>query len=319
MVGQIDKPEDLLNKQSKSMNFKDQTDVTPIGGLRKPDGTLTSGARSERLFRVRNAIVASSLALEGKRVLDLGCAQGLTSLYLSATASEVIGVDHLPSMIEKAENTRKALELPNVKFLVGDVRDKEFLASLGKFDLIFMWGFLHRITDIFSAFQTLSGITSAFSLEWSTPVFPFMQKVSIASHLPSGSQLDPSNLVDFKSIVDENGNEVPRYEDGVHFWRPTPLALQKIVKNFGFDHYRFLGLGTGSHGESFESENTTVLKNILRVFKLQKPILFTTRRTHMIVERERDSITFKPGGLSAQNIPDWDIAIHDMNRKFGTQ
>jgi SAM-dependent methyltransferase len=133
-----------------------------IGGLQLPSGLITPAKRSSRTLRRRNALVANSFVLRGKRVLDVGCAEGLQSLYLSASADEVWGVDHRASEIDIARATAKALGAQNVRFECGDVRDPELFKKIGVFDLVIAWGFLHRISDVFALFYSRTHRASHF-------------------------------------------------------------------------------------------------------------------------------------------------------------
>ena len=77
----------------------------PLGGLLLSNGEVASGKRHRRSLRIRNALVACGLRLEGKRVLDIGCAEGLHSLYFAGRAAEVVGIDHRQSKILIARPT----------------------------------------------------------------------------------------------------------------------------------------------------------------------------------------------------------------------
>lgn len=54
-----------------------------IGGLKLKNGEISQCTRSEIEQRISHAKVAGSMALEGKRILDIGCDSGLYSLYFA--------------------------------------------------------------------------------------------------------------------------------------------------------------------------------------------------------------------------------------------
>jgi SAM-dependent methyltransferase len=150
---------------------------------------------------MRNIRVASSPDLSSLRVVDIGCGHGLYSLYLSQQVREVVGIDHLRARIDTAIATRDALGITNARFVVGDLRDASILEQAGHFDVALAWGFLHRIADPFSFFDTISGYCDLVSLEWRTPMLPLMSRLSLAYHSTSPS-IDATNIAsDFPTEV----------------------------------------------------------------------------------------------------------------------
>lgn len=165
-----------------------------VGGLITQDGTISKGKRVKRTLRLRNALIANSFLLEDKKVLDLGCAEGLHSLYMAKNAKEVVGVDHEEHKIEMAKQAAAELGINNVKFVHGDLRDSVLREKLGKFDLIVAWGLLHRISDPIGFLYDIADMGCCLSLEWRTPILPGSQFISLAYHNPLSNYLDPSNL-----------------------------------------------------------------------------------------------------------------------------
>lgn len=105
------------------------------GRLKLASGYITPGKRHRRTLAKRNATVARGLNLAGKRVLNVGCAEGLHSLYMAESAEEVISIDHERRRIEGAIATADALAIDNARFYHADIRDPEVYGKLGKFDL----------------------------------------------------------------------------------------------------------------------------------------------------------------------------------------
>jgi SAM-dependent methyltransferase len=211
-----------------------------LGGLRLPSGELTEGARSGRSLRVRNAAIATSFDLAGKRVLDVGCAEGLHSLYMSMSAKEVVGVDHRQSKIANAKANAKALGVENVSFIVGDTRDDDVFNAIGRFDLVIAWGFLHRVSDIFSLIYSLESLSDALSFEWRSPIIPMMSSLSVAYHSPSGKALDPMNI-SRRSQSADGVHDTDKIEGDTGFWEPTPGAVADNLRRLGYRHARMLG------------------------------------------------------------------------------
>jgi SAM-dependent methyltransferase len=71
-------------------------------------------------------------ALKGcRRILDIGCGEGLPALYLAERVGTVVGLDAAPNMIAAARANARRLGLPNASFEVGGLEalpfgDREF-------------------------------------------------------------------------------------------------------------------------------------------------------------------------------------------------
>ena len=279
----------------------------PLSGLRLPTGEITTGDRPDRTLRKRNARIARAFNLAGKRVLDIGCAEGLHSLYMSESAKEVLGIDHRASVINRAEANRQLLGITNVTFKRGDVRDRELFEGIDRFDLVVAWGLLHRVSDVFSLLQSVGPVAEALSLEWRTPVLPFMSRLSLAYHPPVGEALDPMNLEsrDGKGSISDSD----KIEGHTGFWEPTPGAVRTICRRLGFRHARLFG-----YGEDLKSETRTVVRSwagqaaravTRRAIIHQVPL----SRVHMLFEREPGGIDLcDPFGADLR-LPDWEQAV----------
>lgn len=66
--------------------------------------------------------------VDGNKVLDIGCSQGITSFLLAKEGKEVIGIDVVEQSIEYAKSLLKIDELPklNLKFICNDFIQEEF-------------------------------------------------------------------------------------------------------------------------------------------------------------------------------------------------
>jgi len=249
---------------------------------------------------LRNGRIARSFDLSGKRVLDVGCGIGLYSLYMADSAKEVVGIDHQTSRIAVAEKTRQMLGVQNVTFRVADIRDLEFLKEIGNFDLIVAWGFLHRIPDIFTPLYNLSTMTDAFSLEWMTPVFPFMRRASVAYHRNDVGILDPTNLVPPGHFTAEELSS-RKLGGKSGYWCPTPFAVESILRKCGFGGSRILG-----YGEKLLAERIYVMKHLAQTAIRRSDATYA--RVHMLVERSPGSINFKFKDFNEAEFPTWDVA-----------
>jgi SAM-dependent methyltransferase len=272
-------------------------------------GEITSGKRHRRSLRIRNALVACGLRLEGKRVLDLGCAEGLHSLYFAQRAAEVVGVDHRQSKILIADANAAALDAKNVRFIAGDIRDPEIFRSLGSFDLVVAWGFLHRITDIFSLLYSIEPLAKSLSLEWRTPVLPMMSRLSVAYHYPAAPFLDPMNIARHGGESEAAGNDKRKIEGDSGFWEPTPGAVAAITSRLGFAHARLLGYDEDLVPEEVILDRvwTRHLSDVAAGKALLEHL--PRGRLHMLFEKERDAIKVDELKLGRVPLPKWDVGL----------
>jgi SAM-dependent methyltransferase len=82
--------------------------------------------------------------LQGLRVIDLGCGEGLYALEFAQHGAEVLGIEGRAANLARAEFARQALGLGNVRFEQGDVRDVR-RADLGGFDVVICSGILYHL------------------------------------------------------------------------------------------------------------------------------------------------------------------------------
>jgi SAM-dependent methyltransferase len=80
----------------------------------------------------------------GMRVLDLGCGAGDVSLlaaHLVGPTGQVVGLDRSPAAVATARRRAHDLQVPNIRFVVGDVGElvdgELFDAAVGRFVLMF--------------------------------------------------------------------------------------------------------------------------------------------------------------------------------------
>lgn len=286
--------------------MQDKRSASTISGILLPSGEVTRGKRSSRSLRRRNAVIACSFDLKGKRVLDVGCADGLHSLYMSNSAAEVWGIDHRKSEIAIAKATARSLGVSNVRFEAGDVRDPELFQGYGSFQLVIAWGFLHRVGDIFSLLYTLAPLAEALSLEWRTPVLPMMSKLSLAYHPPGGKRLDPMNVA---RVDDPEGAKMRKVEGDTAFWEPTPGAVAAIARRLGFKHATLLG-----YDEDLVSERRILArcwKQHAKKLRAGDAKLGTLprARVHMLFEKRAGSIELQDLAGGEARLPKWDVAL----------
>lgn len=101
-------------------------------------------------------------SLSGKRFLDIGCGSGLFSLSAySLGAAKVLSFDLDANSVSCAQSLRDRAGAP-ANWIVqrGSVLDREFLGSLGTFDLVYSWGVLHHTGDMWQAIRNAASLVS---------------------------------------------------------------------------------------------------------------------------------------------------------------
>jgi 2-polyprenyl-6-hydroxyphenyl methylase/3-demethylubiquinone-9 3-methyltransferase len=108
--------------------------------LSRVDEQSVDGARAH----LRQMLGTDSL--EGKRFLDAGSGSGLTSLAARAMGARVRSFDLDPHSVSCTEEMRRRFrpDDPDWEISSGSVLDRDFIQSLGTFDVVCSWGVLHH-------------------------------------------------------------------------------------------------------------------------------------------------------------------------------
>lgn len=275
----------------------------PLGGLRGADGMVSSGNRPDRTLRQRNAVVASAFDVWDRTVLDLGCAEGLHSLYLAFHGGRVLGVDHRESVIARAKATQAHLGISGAEFILADARERSFWCNLQPVNLAIAWGLIHRVADVFSLLGNLASISEVISLEWRTPIGPSIESASFAVHSTKGDALDPMNLTLARStrfLTEE------KIEGQTGFWEPTPAAVKAILSRMGFPHARVVG-----YGEALSPLSVACMRTAFASAVRRKPL--RNGRVHMLFARHASGLEYlRP--TEPASVPDWDEAMRQRLR-----
>jgi 2-polyprenyl-6-hydroxyphenyl methylase/3-demethylubiquinone-9 3-methyltransferase len=91
--------------------------------------------------------------LTGLRFLDIGCGSGLFSLAARRLGAEVHSFDYDPASVACALELRRRFFPDDASWTVeeGSALDRDYLRSLGAFDVVYSWGVLHHTGAMWDA------------------------------------------------------------------------------------------------------------------------------------------------------------------------
>ncbi len=95
--------------------------------------------------------------LQGLSFLDVGCGSGLFSLAARRLGARVHSFDYDPQCAGCAQELKRRFfrEDPFWTVGVGSVLNREFMDSLGRFDIIYCWGVLHHTGGMWEAMENV--------------------------------------------------------------------------------------------------------------------------------------------------------------------
>ena len=91
--------------------------------------------------------------LENKRFLDIGSGSGLYSLAARRLGAKVHSFDYDPHSVSCTNELKKRFFPEDNNWIIesGNALDKDYIKSLGEFDIVYSWGVLHHTGDMWSA------------------------------------------------------------------------------------------------------------------------------------------------------------------------
>jgi SAM-dependent methyltransferase len=179
-----------------------------IPGVQEGDRTLADQMKG---------LAAAMEASRGKRVIDLGCAEGLIAIeFARAGASHVTGLELNPPLLEAAQRLRDALppeERQRLYFHRDDVSEWSRRHRRGEFDVVLALAIIHKLAEPTRALRACA--ESAKEL--------------VVIRLPKGSKgvfatKHHNSYCDVNATMPRHGFRLDRSEPGPHgeivqYWR----------------------------------------------------------------------------------------------------
>lgn len=163
----------------------------------------------ERWIDLAGAVPAD---LSGKRVLDIGSADGFYTLeFARRGATEVVAIDPWKKHIGRIKWLKNYFDLQNITPVEGRIEDLT-IEAYGRFDLVFMLGLLYHLKDPLRGLEAVSQLSGVLYLE-------------------SISIFDEENSYLYLKPPQEGVHAIPK-------WIPTTRCIRDMLEMVGFSNVR---------------------------------------------------------------------------------
>ena len=149
---------DLKNQVITKYGAWDSNNVYLEGGLYTM-GVEVVGDEIKLLRILQCVLDHTGGTVEGLRVLDLGCGEGLYAIEFARRKASCLAIEGREPRVEKVRFVKQVLSLDNLDVVQDDVRNLS-LQKHGKFDVVLCLGILYHLgaPDVFAFAATLSEV-----------------------------------------------------------------------------------------------------------------------------------------------------------------
>lgn len=227
--------------------------------------------------------------LDGMEFVDVGCGSGLSSLAARRRGARVVSFDYDPVAVRCTQRLRDHFRPGDADWEVrhGSVLDPDFLAGLGRFDVVYSWGVLHHTGNMWRALEEVVRLVRPGGLlfiaiyndqRWKSRVWACVKRAYVSSprvfrpfyEVPAFAVLWAGNIVkntlrgdplaDLRAGVRERGmsawHDLRDWIGGYPFEVARPEEIFEFYKRRGFtlEKLRTAGGGLGCNQFVFRRE-----------------------------------------------------------------
>jgi 2-polyprenyl-6-hydroxyphenyl methylase/3-demethylubiquinone-9 3-methyltransferase len=108
---------------------------------------------AQRVHAAERSLTETFGSITGQSFLDIGSGSGLFSLAARRLGADVVSFDYDPESVRCAEEMRDRYRPEDVEWQItqGSVLDREFMESLGQFEVVYSYGVLHHTGQMWTA------------------------------------------------------------------------------------------------------------------------------------------------------------------------
>jgi 2-polyprenyl-3-methyl-5-hydroxy-6-metoxy-1,4-benzoquinol methylase len=200
------------------------------GGPGVPQAGEANAVKVRRVLQITRDLARRPL--QGLRILDLGCGEGVYAIEAAIHGAEVLALDARTERMDEGAICAARHALANVRFVREDVRHVTRQAY-GKFDVVYLLGLLYHLdtTDVFSVLENIHAMCDGL-LVVDTLVSPAPEVVATwGGHTYGGQRC--------REHADEDSEEVRRSRvlksmGNTFSFRFTRESLLRVLHDVGF-------------------------------------------------------------------------------------